>query len=209
MSLLRLGVLLAAAWTVLALAFLHMKAKSYGKRTLYSRQAQDPGPGIVYAFTKGMAPWAKESVMMNLPAYGAGMAFHAGVLTGLGLLLAAVLGRGLPGFLLWPARLLTLAGGAGGLGLLLKRSLQPQLRGMSCPDDYVSNALSSLFALLAFAATFSAAAAGLWMAEAILLLVYAPLGKIRHCLFFFTTRYHLGAFFGRRGTFPPGGSFHA
>ena len=147
--------------------------------------------------------------MMNLPAYGAGMAFHAGVLTGLGLLLAAVLGRGLPGFLLWPARLLTLAGGAGGLGLLLKRSLQPQLRGMSCPDDYVSNALSSLFALLAFAATFSAAAAGLWMAEGILLLVYAPLGKIRHCLFFFTTRYHLGAFFGRRGTFPPGGSFHA
>jgi predicted outer membrane lipoprotein len=209
MSLLRLGVLLAAAWTVLALAFLHMKAKSYGKRTLYSRQAQDPGPGIVYAFTKGMAPWAKESVMMNLPAYGAGMAFHAGVLTGLGLLLAAVLGRGLPGFLLWPARLLTLAGGAGGLGLLLKRSLQPQLRGMSCPDDYVSNDLSSLFALLAFAATFSAAAAGLWMAEGILLLVYAPLGKIRHCLFFFTTRYHLGAFFGRRGTFPPGGSFHA
>ena len=92
MNLLRLGVLLAAAWTVLALAFLYLKAKSYGKRTLYSKPAQDPRPGIVYAFTKGMAPWAKESVMMNLPSYGAGMAFHAGVLTGFGLLLAFAVG---------------------------------------------------------------------------------------------------------------------
>jgi hypothetical protein len=47
------------------------------------------------------------------------------------------------------------------------------------------------------------------MTEAVLLLVYAPLGKIRHCLFFFSTRSQLGAFFGRRGTYPPGGSTHA
>jgi hypothetical protein len=137
------------------------------------------------------------------------MAFHAGLLAAFGLLAAALLGLGLPSFLLQCARVLTLAGAAGGLGLLAKRALHAQLRGLSCPDDYGSNLLSSLFALLAFLGTFSAAAAGLWMAEAVLLLVYAPLGKIRHCLFFFTTRYHLGAFFGRRGTFPPGGSFHA
>ena len=37
---------------------------------------------------------------------------------------------------------------------------------------------------------------------AMLLLAYAPLGKIRHCLFFFIARGHLGRHYGRRGTFP-------
>jgi hypothetical protein len=41
------------------------------------------------------------------------------------------------------------------------------------------------------------------MAAAIVLLLYVPLGKIRHCLFFFATRYHTGIYFGRRGTLPP------
>jgi len=208
MATLHLGVLLALAWAAGAMAFLYLKAKAYGKRRLYSKPAGDPGQGAVYAFTKGMAPWAKESVMMNLPSYAAGMAFHAGVFTALGLLLAALLGVKLPSVPLTAARLLTLAGGFAGLSLLLKRCVNPQLRGLSCPDDFVSNLLSSVFALLAFLCTFGPAAEPLWMIEAILLLVYAPLGKIRHCLFFFTTRYHLGAFFGRRGTFPPGGSFH-
>lgn len=209
MRALHVGVLLALAWSILALAVLRLKAKAYGKRRLYAKAAGDPAQGAVYAFTKGMAPWAKESVMLNLPSYGAGMAFHAGVFTAFGLLLATLLGLPLPAVPLTGARLLTLAGGMAGLGLLLKRGLNSQLRGLSSPDDFVANLLSSLFVLLAFLASFGPAAEAIWMSEAILLLLYAPLGKIRHCLFFFTTRYHLGAFFGRRGTFPPGGSSHA
>jgi len=209
MPALHLGVLFALAWAVTALVFLRLKVKAYGRRPLFAKPAGDPAAGVRYAFTKGLAPWAKESVMLNLPSYGAGMAFHAGVFTGFALLLMALMGLTVPALPLMLARLLTLAGAAGGFGLLVKRCVNAQLRGLSCPDDYVSNALSSLFALLACAWTFSPAAAGPWMAEAILLLIYAPLGKIRHCLFFFTTRYHFGAFFGRRGTFPPGGSFHA
>ena len=38
----------------------------------------------------------------------------------------------------------------------------------------------------------------------IALAVYVPLGKIRHCLFFFPTRYFFGSYFGRRGVLPPG-----
>ena len=209
MGILHLGVLLAAVWTVAALIFLRRKVKAYGRRTLYSRPAGDPRQGIRYAFIQGMAPWAKESVMMNLPSYGAGMAFHAGVFTGFALLLAALLGLRLPGLVLVPARALTLLGAAGGFGLFAKRMIHPHLRGLSSPDDYVSNLLSGLFALLAFAWTCSAAFEAAWMLEAVLLLVYAPLGKIRHCLFFFSTRSQLGAFFGRRGTYPPGGSTHA
>jgi len=206
---LHLAVLFALAWAVLALAFLHRQVKAYGKARLYSVPAGDPGAGVRYAFTKAMAPWAKESVMLNLPSYGAGMLFHAGVLTALGMLLLDLAGLPLAGWVLVLARLLTLAGALAGFALLLKRRFNANLRGLSNPDDYLSNFLSSAFALLACWASCSPALAGIWLAEAVLLLVYLPLGKIRHCFFFFTTRYHFGAFFGRRGTFPPGGSFHA
>lgn len=200
---LHLGVLLAGAWAILALVFLYLKAKAYGQRTLYSKPAGDSAKGVIYAFTKGLAPWAKESVRMNLPAYAAGMAFHAGVFNAFGLLFAAIFGLELPTSLAFLARILLLGGVIGGFSLFGKRVFKPQLRGLSCPDDFVANLLSSLFVLLALAWTFSPSLEGVWMSEGILLLVYAPLGKIRHCCFFFTTRYHLGAFFGRRGTYPP------
>ena len=38
---LHLGVLLGLAWTILALTFLHLKAKAYGKRRLFSKAAGD------------------------------------------------------------------------------------------------------------------------------------------------------------------------
>jgi len=110
MGILHLLVLLAAVWAVAALGFLRRKVKAYGKRTLFSKPAGDARQGIRYAFIQGMAPWAKESVMMNLPSYGAGMAFHAGVFTAFALLLAALLGLTLPGSVLVLARVLTLAG---------------------------------------------------------------------------------------------------
>lgn len=37
-----------------------------------------------------------------------------------------------------------------------------------------------------------------------LLMLYLPVGKLRHTLYFFAARYHLGIFFGRRGVWPPG-----
>ncbi len=191
------------------MAFLHHKTKGFGKRTLFSKPAGSPRKGALYAFTRGMAPWAKESVMLNLPSYVAGMAFHAGVFSAFGLMCLALLGFELPFFLLVIAQVFTLLGAIGGLSLFVKRIVKAELRGLSCPDDFVSNLLSTAFALLAFLWTLVPSMESLWLAEGALLLIYAPIGKIRHCLFFFTTRYHLGAFFGRRGTFPPEGNSHA
>jgi nitrate reductase gamma subunit len=147
--------------------------------------------------------------MMNLTSYAAGMAFHAGLASAAGMLAAVLLGAEPAPFWGLLARVLTLAGMVGGLALFAKRVLAPRLRGLSCPDDFVANLLSTLFVLLACCRTFGPVFEGIWLVEAMALLVYLPLGKIRHCLFFFTTRRHLGAFFGRRGTFPPGGSSHA
>ena len=44
-----------------------------------------PGLGVLYAYTLGMAPWAKESTRRHLLAYLRGVAFHLGIFLGLGL----------------------------------------------------------------------------------------------------------------------------
>ncbi|HWQ07463.1 MAG TPA: hypothetical protein VN436_00060 [Holophaga sp.] len=209
MSFLRLCVLLSAAWCVLTLALAYAGVKAFGTRQLFARPAGDPARGVAYAFTKAMLPWAKESVRTNLLSYAAGMTFHAGVFAAFLLLLLALSGFYLPWPVALPVGSLALVGGIAGLALIVKRLLSPVLRGLSVPDDFISNLLSSGFALLGFAGIFAPVLQGLWMAWTVLLLLYLPLGKIRHCVFFFTTRYHLGAFFGRRGTFPPGDGSHA
>jgi hypothetical protein len=206
MDALHLAVLLSAAWAILALSFLYVSAKVYGKRHLHAKAAGDPSKGVFYAFTKGMAPWAKESVRRNPASYAAGMAFHAGVITAFAQLVCTLGGWEMS---LLPVRLLLGISALGGLGLFVKRLVKASLRGFSTPDDFIANLLTTSFVLLALLASFRPALENVWMAESFLLLVYLPLGKIRHCLFFFTTRYHLGAFFGRRGTFPPGRDLHA
>jgi hypothetical protein len=35
-------------------------------------------------------------------------------------------------------------------------------------------------------------------------MLYIPAGKLRHTVYFFAARYHLGYFFGWRGVWPPG-----
>ncbi|GLH73334.1 hypothetical protein GETHLI_18360 [Geothrix limicola] len=198
---LTLGVLASATWAVAGLVLLRAEARAYGSRALHAAPAGDPAAGVRYAFTGAMSPGAKESVREHLPSYFAGLAYHGGIFTALGLLLLALCDVALPGRILMGARILLGLGVLGGLGLLLKRLLKPELRRLSHPDDVVSNLLATAFVALALTGPVTA-----WMLSAMLLLIYVPLGKIRHCLFFFVARRHLGAFFGRRGVFPPGGA---
>lgn len=148
-----------------------------------------------------MSPTAKESVREHLPSYAAGLAYHAGIFTALGLLAFTLGGLSLPGPLRMLVKVLLGLGTLSGLGLLLKRALKPELRGLSTPDDVLSNLLATAFVALALFGSSTP-----WLLSAMLLLFYVPLGKLRHSLFFFVARRQLGAFFGRRGVFPPGGS---
>ena len=97
---------------------------------------------------------------------------------------------------------LTAAGAAGGVALLVRRARSPLLRTISVPDDYMANALTTAFIALAALHLLVARLESAFLVVAMLLLAYAPLGKIRHCLFFFISRGHLGRHYGRRGTFP-------
>jgi hypothetical protein len=180
-------VLPAAAWCALLLGAQVARARRYGRRRVYAPAAGDPAAGVRYAFTGAMLPWAKESVRENPGSYAAGIAYHAGIAAAFALVF--VHARALAA--------IALAGAAGGCILLAKRVVLPHLRGLSNADDFIANGLATAFAALAALAPRLAP----WAGAA--LLAYAPFGKIRHCAFFFLSRYHLGAFFGRRGTFPP------
>jgi hypothetical protein len=200
------AVIAASAWALLGLALLRSKARGYGTRVLYAAPKGDPAAGVRYAFTGAMAPGAKESVREHLPSYLLGLLYHAGIFTALALLATTLGGWAWPQPLRLPIQILLGGGAMAGLGLLVKRLWLPELRGLSHPDDFVANGLATVFVALAFAGPLHAWPLKAWLLSAILLLLYVPLGKLRHCFFFFVARRHLGAFFGRRGVFPTEGS---
>ena len=197
---LAIAVIAASIWAVLGLVLLRARARGYGPRFLYAAPKGDPAAGVRYAFTGALLPVAKESVREHLPSYLLGLLFHAGIFAALALLVTTLGGWAWPSLLQVMLQLLLGLGVLAGLGLLLKRLLLPELRGLSYPDDFVSNGLATVFVALALAGLTK-----VWLLSATLLLVYVPLGKLRHCLFFFVARRHMGAFFGRRGVFPTEG----
>lgn len=200
---LRVCVLAAGAWAIVAMVVLVVRALAYGRPRFYGREAGSAAAGIAYAFGSGMLPSAKESVREHMGAWLVGMGYHIGIFAGIAMVAIAVADLAPEGPLLAILRLPLAAGALCGVILLVRRAVTPMLRHLSSPDDYLSNLLGTGLAALALAATFSAAARPVLLAEASALFLYAPLGKIRHCLFFFTTRCFLGAHYGRRGTFPP------
>jgi hypothetical protein len=204
-SALHIGVLACGVWALGLLGALHRRAKGYGHRDLFARPAGDPRKGVAYAFGKGMSPAAKESAREHLPTWFAGVGYHLGIFAGLLYLALLLIGVEPEGVLLRVLQVPLLAGAFCGTGLLAKRVLTPRLRGLSCPDDFLSNVLTTVFVALAFARTMTLHLDAVLLTETMLLFLWVPLGKIRHCLFFFTTRYYMGTHFGRRGTFPPGG----
>jgi len=198
----------AALWALAGLLWAWRGARSFGPKIYRSLPAGSATSGVVYAFGAGLLPNAKESVRTHLGSWAAGLGYHAGLFAGLGLLAAFSLG------LEWPllaARALgavALSGAACGLGLLAKRAANGVLRSLSVPDDYLSNALATVASALAGLAAWGLAPAAAPLAAGVVLLLYLPLGKIRHCLFFFPARFAFGTFFGRRGVFPPAGEAH-
>ena len=155
--------------------------------------------GVRYAFTAAFLPSAKESASAHLPTYAAGVVYHTGVfamLARLALTLAPVsvppaLERGL-------GALFALAL-ACGLGLLAKRWLDGAMRAISVPDDLLANLLVDAALATALATALVPGAAPLFQLAGAALLLYAPLGKLRHMVFLFTSRRAWGRYYGRRG----------
>jgi len=202
MEILGYGIIGAFIYAFLALSYLVIKTFSFGKKPLLSKPQGKSHKGILYALGKGLFPWEKESASKNLSTYVAGVLYHSGIFLAIFYTLFEVFGIILGNLLLHVFQAFILIGFLCGLGLLIKRILKVALRKISCPDDFVANIIVDLFLLFAFLNTFYASIKLIFFIITILLLLYIPAGKIRHCFFFFYSRILFGIFFGRRGVLP-------
>ena len=165
--------------------------------------------GVIYANTRAMMPTKKESAYLHIPSYAVGMLFHIGLFCSL-LLFVLIF---FPCFNSWiadsywrwvfaiPPAIATVCG----LILFFRRLLSKDLKVLSMPDDFISTGLVTLFLLMTtlnlLLPTVSAANIIYYICS-ILLLLYLPLGKLRHVVYYFAARYHLGFFYGWRNVWP-------
>jgi len=155
--------------------------------------------GVFYAFTLGMAPWAKESTRLHKVAYLRGIAFHIGIFAGLAALLAS------PWWGNFDLNLHIIFAVLNGIGAMMgtaggiMRIVEHNLKAISTPDDHASAWLVSLFLAAVALALLSTAFIPAMYVIAAVMLVYAPLSKIRHCIYFYFGRLFYGLHIGQRG----------
>lgn len=193
---------LCLLWTLLALAWQVYRAWGGGRRD-FSAARGHPASGVFYNFTKAMLPANKESVRNHPGKFVIGMVLHLGALASLLTALLLALDPTIGMKLLAPVRWLALLGLAAGAALLIRRPRDPNLRTMSSPDDYLASAATcGLLVFTALAPLYETGAAVLLLYTSALL-IYLPLGKLRHAVFFFAARTNLGRRLGCRGVYPP------
>ncbi len=162
-----------------------------------------PAKGVRYAFGRGLMPGEKESTRRHVFIYVVGIIYHAAILVAFIRLAFLGFGLGLPAGLRSWLIIILIIGFSAGIFLLFRRLLSPSLRGISLPDDYGANILVDLFLVMAFLSLIKANAVPVFLVLSIVLILYLPVGKIRHCLLFFPSRYFFGRYFGSRGVLPP------
>lgn len=172
----------------------------------YSRQRGNVRAAIVYSFLGAMSPGKKESAYLHLPTYAGGLVYHAGTFTSIVLFFPLFLNVRLAGILQWGVMGILAVSVASGLGIFVKRIAVRRIRFLSNIDDYVSNLLVTLFQFLTLLMLAEEVLAPFYFLCVSLLLLYLPLGKLKHALYFFAARYHLGLFYGWRGIWPLGRS---
>ena len=209
MSVFQIIAIVAACFCLCGL-FLHfIHIVRLGKPNDLSEKSGDTTKGIVYANTTAMLPQNKESAYLHLPGYAAGMLFHIGIFTSFLVFLLSFF----PFFNRWIevstlrliiAAVLTVTCLSGYI-LLFRRILSKDLKGLSTPDDFISNALTStfqLFTILHLVWPTNGVVTALYYIACALLFVYMPFGKLRHAVYYFAARYHLGFFYGWRNVWP-------
>lgn len=188
-----------------------VKIVRLGKPKDLSEKSGDVKAGVVYSNTVAMMPQNKESAFLHLPEYAAGMLFHIGTFLSFLIFVLSFF----PFFNNWicgPDKihyliaLIPLVGCVCGYTLLARRYLKDEMRSWSNADDYLSNFLTSTFQLMTLLFLLFPASRPiviLYYVACILLFCYMPFGKLRHVVYYFAARYHLGFFYGWRNVWPP------
>ena len=172
-----------------------------GKPVDYTEPIGKIGSAVAYSFTGGMSPAKKESAYLHIPTYTAGMIYHVGTSLSFALFFCflfniyfnEIIDSIISGFLI--------ISGLCGIGIFIKRMVKKELKSISNPDDFISNLLVTLFQFItAVNLNFSTP---VYFVLTSILFLYLPLGKLKHTIYFFAARYHLGFFYGKRSVWPP------
>jgi len=172
-----------------------------GKPNDFSEPVGNVSCAIAYSFTAGMSPKKKESAYLHLPTYTAGIIYHLGTFLSIALFFIFLADINLSLAINVVSSILLFISGCCGIGILIKRIVKKEFKLLSNPDDYISNVLVTVFQLItAYSLLYFTP---LYFVYASILLLYLPVGKLKHAIYFFAARYHLGFFYGRRGIWPP------
>jgi nitrate reductase gamma subunit len=183
--------------------FHFMRLVKKGKPVDYAVPAGDTTKAVMYSFTGAMSPAKKESAYLHLPVYAAGILYHLGTFLSILLFFLFIAGVWIEGVMSVLISVFLALTTLSGLWILIRRALDKTLRTLSNPDDYLSNILVTLFQAATIGILYYEHLVATYFITASALLLYLPLGKLRHAVYFFAARYHLGYFFGYRGTWPP------
>ena len=169
----------------------------------YSVKSGNTDKAIFYAFTGAMNPKAKESAFLHLPTYLLGILYHLGTFVSIPLFFLFLFELRIPQVVTRILAVFILITALSGFTILIKRIALKKLSSLSNPDDYISNILVSLFQLVTVFYLLHDPFRILYFIIASCLLLYLPIGKLRHAIYFFSARIHLGFFYGWRGVWPP------
>jgi hypothetical protein len=174
-----------------------------GKPVDYSTQAGSVSNAIKYSFTGAMSPVKKESAFLHMPTYITGIIYHLGTFLSLILFFPLLLSYTFSPWFSMIVSLFLLVSFGFGCGLFIKRLTKKGLRDLSSPDDYISNALVTMFQLMTIFVLQIPSFGPVYCIVSALLWIYIPVGKLKHVIYFFAARFQLGYFYGWRGVWPP------
>ena len=168
----------------------------------YSKKTGNLKSAINYSFIGAMNPLQKESAYLHLPTYTAGILYHIGTFISIVLFFMFLFNISFAYSLHFILICVLIASSVSGTGIFLKRIIVKKLRFLSNPDDYISNMLVTAFQIFTLIALVIENFSPYYFICTGLLFLYLPLGKLKHSLYFFAARYHLGFFYGWRGIWP-------
>ncbi len=173
-----------------------------GKPVDYSKQEGNISKAVSYSFTKAMSPAKKESAYLHLPTYTAGIIYHLGTFLSIFLFFIFIFEiefTAITNYILIDFLAISVICG---LGILIKRIVKKELLSLSNPDDFISNLLVTFFQFATTLMLYWENGVIVYSIITTALLLYLPLGKLKHTIYFFAARYHLGFFYGWRGVWP-------
>lgn len=200
---LKIGLLASLIYAISFFGYYFYRFYRYYRPKTLAKPRGHPQKGQLYSLTIGLLPWEKESTRQHWLIYLVGVLYHLAIAGGFVHLFARLFGLAK---LSNPIIIFFLFMGTGcGLSLFFRRWFNPALRQLSWPDDYLANLLVNLFLLTAALSVWRENNLKIFFLISLGLMVYLPLGKIRHCLFFIPSRLIFGRYYGLRGLMPPPG----